>query len=459
MCICTVPSNLSAQVSVTLGVQTIYDDNIFLEDTRPPDVPVLINDQLIGESGEKPDPLRFENFDGKPNDDFITNISAGIAGSLPFLRQTLDSNYDLNAGLLLFSTYSEQDRIVLDGFLETSISDLVLPRPYYFTIRNGIFSTTNNVAAPTSTATQTTQNYILTGETGFRNAEVSRNLLYSLGYIGSYQKFLGEFNLNDIRNRPSLVRQGGVDFHSHMANSSLDYRVNQDLEIGIAGSGGMQIFTNITAGDFGDANLDPGILDRINGELKGTIKYSFSKTLSFDGAAGIGYSQLRNTPDPFEFTIFNPDGTTESQLREARKSNAGLTYLLALNYAYRPGSLLTLGGSQGFTTNIDGQRFITRVSYLNISEPLLDDLRLVLGGSYMQFEDESDFTPNFDRFEGTASLNYHIGQATALIAGYNYTVQSANASDAFQERGFPIQNFKSNRIFIGITTGFVGLPL
>ncbi len=453
-------TNASAQVSITLGVQTVYDDNVFLEDTKPPPVPMLFNDDLIEQSsGGTPRRLVFENFDGKPNSDFLTNITAGAAGSLPFLQQTIDSSYDFTAGVILFNKYSEQDRLILDGELETSLADIILPGPYHFTIRNGIHSTSNNVSAPSSTATQTTQNYILSGETGIRNVEISRDLTYDLGYIGSYQKFLGEFSLNDVRNRPSLVRQGGIDFHSHMGDSALNYKVNDSLTLGIVGTGGVQIFTAIDPGDFGDVDLDPSQLDRINGEVQGTVKYTYSKTLSMNAAVGMGYSKLKNTPLPIEVITTNPDGTTTSEFRDPQTSNTGLTYLLSINYAYRPGSLLTLGGSQGFTTNIDGQRFINRVTFINLSEPLMDDLKLVLGGSYLQFEDESELSPNISRFEGTASLNYHIGQATALTFGYNYTVQSTKSSGAMQERGIPVQDLQSNRIFIGITTGFVGLPL
>lgn len=449
----------NAQVSITLGVQTLYDDNIFLEDTKAPPVPVLVNDQLLNEDGSRPAPLIFDNFDGKPNSDFISNITLGAAGSLPFLRESIDSSYDITGGAILFSTYSEQDRLILDGDIETSISKLILPEPYYVTLRNSVVSASNNVSVASSTATQTTQNYILSFETGVRNAEINRETTYSLGYTGSYQKFLGEFNLNDVRNRPSLVRQGGVDFHSHMGNSDLNYKVSDDLTVGMLGTGGVQIFSKVHPGDFGDADLDPSQLDRINAELQGTIKYNLSRNLFIDGAAGMGYSRLKNTPDPFEFTVINDDGISSTELRDPKSSNTGLIYMLSINYAYRPGSLLTLGGSQGFTTNIDGQRFINRTTFANISEPLTDELRLVLGASYMQFEDESELAPNFDRLEGTASLNYHIGQATALTAGYNYTFQDTRSSSRFEELGFPIQNFQSNRFFIGITTGFVGLPL
>lgn len=452
-------SEAQAQVSISLGVQTIYDDNIFLEDKNRPQVPVLFNDSLVGPDGAEPRPLVLQNFDGKPNDDFITNVTAGVAGSLPFLRQSVKSSYDLTAGAVLFGTHSEQDRLILDGFLDTSLSDLILPGPYYLGMRNGIYSASNNVAAASSTATQTTQNYILTGETGIRGAEISRNLLFNLGYTGTYQKFLGEFSINDVKNQPSLVNNGGVDFHSHMGNTGLDYRVNKDLEVGVRGTGGVQIFTRHDPGDNASFNeIDPKDMDRINGELQGTLKYSITRTLFFDGAAGMGYSKMKVTPDPFEITIPQADGTTTSQIVNPKADNTGMTYMLSLNYAYRPGSLMTLGSSQGFTTNLDGKRFITRSTYANISEPIFDDLKLIIGGSYMQFEDESKVTPDFNRFEGSASLNYHIGRATSLVAGYNYTVQSTDSSGN-SEFTTPTQEFKSNRFYIGINTGFVGLPL
>jgi len=460
--ICLLPlvsDQVNAQVSITLGAQGVYDDNIFLENTKPRPTPLVLNDQLIDEINSERLSTQFPaNFDGKTNSDFITNLFLGAEGSFQSLGPAIRSNYDLEVGTLLFAEFTEQSRITVDGNLELSLSDLVLPQPYYATLRNSVVSNSNNVAAASGTATQSVQNYIVSAETGIRRANITRDSFYSLGYIGSYQKFLGQFMLEDTSDSDTIINQPGVDFHSHMGRTSIDYQVNRDLEIGLAGSGGVQIFTELDNGDFGDPAFDPSDLDRTNAELQGTSKYILSQSLSFTGSGGLAFSRLDNAPMAREITYVDEDGETITETRELNDSDTGLTFALALNYSYRPGSIMSLGATQGFTTNLDGQRFTSRIAFLNLSEPLTEDLRLILGGSYMQFEDQSEFNPDFDRVEGSISLNYHLTQSTALVAGYNYTVQTSD-DENIAVGSFASPEFKGNRFFLGINTGFVGLPL
>jgi opacity protein-like surface antigen len=133
---------------------------------------------------------------------------------------------------------------------------------------------------------------------------------------------------------------------------------------------------------------------------------------------------------------------------------------LALNYAYRPGSLITLGANQGFSTNIDGQRLTAKTYFINLIEPLTDKLKLTLGTRYFLFNDPSfDLPSDISRFEGSASINYNITQNTSFNLGYNYSKQDGDASFAEDVLGFSEPDFVVNRFFIGINTGFVGLPL
>ncbi|HMO18347.1 MAG TPA: hypothetical protein PKA63_08805 [Oligoflexia bacterium] len=452
--------NLSAQVAITVGAQEIYDDNIFLENKNPRPVPVVFDQQIEEEYDGRALITQYpERFDGRTNSDFITNAFIGFSGNLQSLEPAIKNSYDLQLGALLFADNNEQNRFTVDGGLDTSLSNALLPDPYHVGISNRIISSANNLAAPGGTATQNVQNYVFSGDMGIRQAALARDTFFSLGYNGSYQKYLGEFFISSP-DESDLIRQGGVDFHAHTGSTGIDYQVSRDLEVGLLGTGGVQLFTDIDEGDFNESGLDPSELDRINAEVSGTTKYTISRTLFFDGSAGMGYSKFKNTPRPREITFVNDAGETVTETVTPDSSNTGLTFSLALNYAYQPGSLATVGATQGFTTNLDGSRFISRVAFLNLSEPLSEDFRLVLGGSYMQFEDQSGITPDFDRFEGSISLNYHLTQATALVAGYNYTRQRSDGGPALQDFGrFASPEFNANRFFIGINTGFVGLPL
>jgi hypothetical protein len=454
--ICFATKDLNAQVAVGVGAQTFYDDNIFLENGENRPAPIVANSDLTQNFPAGFNTL--QNFDGEENSDIITNLYTEFSGKLPILRQSVESNYNLRLGSVLFTEFGEQNRFTVDGQLSTSLSKNLIPEPFYLRATNAIQSTSNNLSVAAGTVTQSTQNYLISGETGVANARITRDLTYDLGYTGAYQLFLGSFYLSKDENA-SNTEQQGTDFHSHTARTALKYQVNRSLEIGGLGQGGVQLFTKIHEGAFGPSTQKPEDLDNLNGQLQGTSKYTLSRSFYLDGSAGFGYSKLLNDPVPRTITTIGEDGQTTSEIVTPSASNTGLTYTGALNYAYRPGALATLGSTQGFATNLDGQRFLTRMVFGNIIETLTNDLQLTLGGRFIQFEDESDTRRNTNRMEGSISLNYHLTENTSLNCGYNYSDQKADGDALTDELRFTSPEYTSNRFFVGITSGFVGLPL
>ena len=445
-----------AQVSITLGAQSFYDDNIYLENNQDRPAPVVFNDDV-----GNPTPVdvsSLENFDGKENDDIINNIFAQAAGKISAFEKTINTNYDLRTGAILFVDNNNQDRLTLDGQLTTSLSKNILPEPYYLSLRNAVQSNSNNLAVASGTATQSTQNYIISAETGLSNARLTRDTSFDLGYSGSYQIYLGEFYLNEDKESADTEQQG-TDFHSHVARTALKNQVTKNLEIGATASGGVQLFTKVHNGAYSSALQDPEDLDRTNAELQGTTSYILTKKLSVNASAGLAYSKLMNAPESRTVEIFNEDGTSRLETIEPEDSNTGLTYTATMDYAYQPGGLVTLGSSQGFATNLDGSRFLSRMFFANLVETLTNDLRVTLGTRYVQFEDESKLRPDTGRFEGSISLNYHLSESLSVNCGYNYADQSADKSNLSDDLRFFSPDYQSNRFFVGITGGFIGLPL
>lgn len=454
-------SNVNAQVSITLGLQELYDDNIFLENDNRRPAPFVLNDNIIEDLRDgNLSTVSSNSQDGHPDDDILSNLFVDFSGKPKALANLIETSYQLRTGLLIFSSYSEQNRLTLDGNLRTFFSDKFLARPFYFGINNGLQSASNNLTVAGGTATQTAENYVFSAETGIKDITLIDKVTFDFGYTGGYQKFLGELLLSSKDNANTQTAINGVDFHSHVLGSNIKDQLTRDLEVGLTGSGGVQIFTNIENPGGEALTTDETELDRNNAELQGTVKYTISKKLSFDGSVGAAFSQLRTDPTPRTIESLNEMGETVSTVYTPKDSNTGLTYNLALNYAYRPGSLITVGANQGFSTNIDGQRLIAKTYFANLIEPLTDKLKLTLGTRYFLFNDPSFELPSdTSRFEGSASINYNITQNTSFNLGYNYSKQDGDASFTEDVLGFSEPDYVVNRFFIGINTGFVGLPL
>jgi len=451
-----ISSNASAQVSISLGAQSYYDDNIFLENGKDRPSPVTFNSDL--QSGLPTGFGSLKNFNGKEDSDIVTNLYTQFSGKLPVARQSIDSSYNLRAGTIIFADFSNQNRFTLDGDVTTSLSKNVLPDPFKIELRNAIQSNSNNLAVASGTATQSSQNYLISSTMGINDVDLTRKTSLDLYYLASYQMFLGQFYLNKDTESVNTQQQG-TDFHSHNLQSAVRHQVTKAWEVGVLGTGGVQLFTKIHEGAFGSTTQETEDLDRTNGQLQATSKYTLTKKFSFNGSAGLAYSKLMNDPEPRTISTLNEDGTTSTTLFNPKGNNTGLTYTLSTDYAYRPGALVTVGSTQGFSTNLDGGRFLTRLFFANIVESLTNDLQLTLGSRYIQFEDESETRPDTGRFEGSLSLNYHLSDSFSLNCGYNYSNQKADDSNISDDLRFNSPEYTSNRFFIGFTSGFVGLPL
>ena len=456
--VAALPGNAQAQVSVTLGAQEMYDDNIFLEDDvkRPP---FVITDDLIEEDvkrGRVPT-LLGEEIDGEKNDDLITTLSLGIAGNVPVLQQYATTTAQGQVAFLLFADQSSQDRVTLDGRIESEATEAFLRKPYYANLLNEFTSSSGDVSSAQGTATRTTQVYTLTGRSGIRNVEIAPKTDYSLGYIGSLHLFLGELRFEE--EGPGEVEEQGADYHSHTAETEVGYDVTKDLRVALVGNAGVQLFTNAETSDIDEDLRDENTLDRANYTGTANVRYQATQKVNLNGSVGVSQSNRFETPQPTEVTTFDRKGVPTTVTIEREKNDTTLIFRAGVDYDFEPGSKLQAGVEQSVGTDIDGDRIATRSVYGNGTKEITDRLSFILAGRYLQYSIDDALQNAVDRFEGSTSLNYLLTQQVSLQLGYNYVDQKTDDNQLEDQLSLRAEDYKANRVFIGVNAGFVGLPL
>ena len=156
-------------------------------------------------------------------------------------------------------------------------------------------------------------------------------------------------------------------------------------------------------------------------------------------------------------SVLNEDGIAEDILVDRDGSQASLVFGAGMSYVFRPGSVLSLNLSQERITDLDGDLVTTRAISGNLTRSFGDRLSLNAGGSFIQFSTDDALSNAISRVEASASMSYLLTQSTSLVLGYNFTQQEADDSDLGEALRFTTQDFDSNRVFIGINTGFLGL--
>ena len=454
------PGLADAQVAISLGVQELYDDNVFLENDEDRRAFIASNDLIEQSSlnGEVPTILRDE-VDGDPNDDLITNINLSLATRSPYFQKYADTSVQGSVGFLLFSEFEEQNRLTLDGRIDTAVSRDVLPDPYYATLSNALVSNSANRAANAQgTASRTTQIYQLVGQTGIRGVPVADKTAFDFGYIGSLTLFLGDFLLND--REPGQFENDGADFHSHTLAATLRRQVSERLIASVTLDAGTQIFTDVETidGDLVPNNRNRD-LDRRNYSGRVGLRYTASEALQFGGY--VGAEQTSFVDDDIELrpvTVLGEDGQPTTVFREIESSQNNLIFGADTSYTFAPGTTTLVGIQQDSGIDLDGDRITTRSVYANSLFSLNDRLGLTLSGRFFQFATDDELDDSTDRFEASASLAYSLTQQTSLVLGYTYADQTA---DSFRDDDLfgRSREYKVNRVFVGVNVGLVGLPV
>lgn len=452
------PTAAKAQVSISLGVQEMYDDNVFLEDGQRRPAFVILDDQFEEDfnDGEVPTILSDE-LDGEESDDLLTNLNLSLAGSSPYFRKYLENRFQLGVGAILFAEYNNRNRLTLDGVIDTSAAKTWLPDPFYASIANEFRSTaSDNVSFAEGTASRASQIYVLSGRLGLANVALARHLSWGLGYTGTYQIFLGELRFEDAA--PGEFEEEGSDFHSHSLGTNVDYAISPSWTFGIRGEAGVQLFTNVETNDIDSGVRTEDDLDRNNYDGRATLRYAPNREFQFSTFAGLNRSDFRKSPEPFEVTVIDDNGETMTVLVERDDSETNFIYGADVGYSFAPGTQVIVGVEQGVGTDIDGDRVTTRSVYSNGVLGITDRLSFTVGARYLEYSSTNDLDNAVDRLELSSSLSFLVTQQASIVLGYNFVDQNSDdplSEDLLFTRS---EEYTVNRVYIGVNVGILGLP-
>ena len=451
-------STAEAQVAISIGVQEVYDDNIFLENDNRQPTPFVSNSVVETdlEDGTLSSVISDEN-DGVPDEDLLTTITIGMSGEVPLLQQYLTSTHSNSVGFVLFSEAEEQNRLTLDSSLSISAKEALLARPFHFDFRSAIRSSSTNAGVAQGTASRAAQTLTLNLNTGVRNVSLTEALSYNLGYQGAYNAFLGEFNLNSDRDERFEAR--GADYHSHTAVTSLDFQATERLRLSLLGSAGVQLFTQLESDDLITDVQDEDDFDRTVADIRVNGKYKASERISLNAGAGIGFSSRHNDIEDIVRNVVDEDGNVQTVTIDQEEDQTALLFSGGVEYFYMPGSVIRLSASQQLASDLDGDQITTRNFSGNITHAINARVKLTAGSTFVQFANDDTLSNSQDRFEISTSVSYFVTENASLALGYNFAKQTTDASDAEEQLRLRSLEYEVNRAFLSLNYGFVGLPL
>ncbi len=453
---CAAPA--SAQVAITGGVQQIYDDNIFLENDRRRPAPFVSGDTLEQDLQDGTlSTLYSEENDGDPNDDMITNVYLDFATNVERIKNVAETNVTGRVGGLFFADQGDQDRLTLDGAIDMTASEHVVPKPLFMTLNGTLTSESNNITVAEGTAASTRETVTGAGSFGYRD-EIFAKTTYELAYTGAYHHDIGDLRFDDPVGGEELEDEG-ADYHSHTGSTSLDYEVTEKWKVGVAGDYGVQYYIDSGATNIDGTPVETGELDRTNATVVGQTEYKASERFSMRGSAGVGFENLMDTPEPIETTVIDENGQEVTVVSAAEDSNSSFIFSADATYIPAAGSTATIGALQTLTSDYNGNPIITRTAFLNSTLAFTDRLLFIAAGSFTQYSGGDSLTDATDQLQLSGSFSFSVTQNTALVLGYNFVKQNADETSIEDQLRFTLDDYTGHRVFLGITSGFVGLPL
>lgn len=448
------PPTASAQVAISVGVQEVYDDNIYLEDDGGVPPPIVIDDQITDPTFVLDPP---KQVDGDPNEDFLTNLYVSLSGGIP-ISPHVKTSAEGKVGAIIFGRESEESRFTLDTFLRMQTEETLLPKPFSAALQSKIESRANDVTDAKGTATEQSQQHIGSFDFGATNVEVANKTHFGATYQFAYTSFLGDFviddNDSDLNEFEDRVSDEGSDYFTNTVNANLDYDVTNAWTAGLYTGYSIYSFTHVESNDLIEA--DSGELDR--SEFVGGVKtgYQPSKEFVFNANAGFNLSTYKEDRDPQSVTVVNADGTTTQVLIEPDDDEIGMEFAVDGAWIPDPTRSITARVDQRFTTDIDGDRIFTRSVALNGMQMFGDRFRFNLGGLFLQYNIGDSLSEPTQRFETTVAGSYALTQSISLNIGWNYTNQNADEANELDAVFLDSEDYESHRFFIGIDAGLVG---
>lgn len=440
-------ASVSAQVSISLGVQELYDNNIFLEDDKTV-LPSAIEDAI---ANGQIDAGSIEQFDGDENDDFITNPSITLSSALP-LTPHLDTSAEGKLGAYFFADESDENRITLDATLKTASKETLLSRPWYFEVADQLSSDSDDITVAEGSVARQSETNEASAVVGIKEWEFMPKTDLGVDYTFVRHDFLGEF-LFDSRDDDEREAEGS-DYFSHGANAKVAHHFTDRVDGHIRGGTEYLDFTSVDTNDVEAKSEDE--LDRLDSKVATGVMYRVSEALEVRGEAGASFSHFSEEGDPEIITVVNPDGSISEFLEDSDQDENSFDFDLQLSYTPEPGMAFTAGANQSSGINIDGDRLTVRRFLLNGSRRIGDRLEFVLGGLVTQYDEGGSLSNSSDRYEGTALVRYALTEAIALSIGYNYANQDAT-EDSFGGNVFDRDDYEVHRVFLSLDAGLVGV--
>ena len=438
-----------AQVVISLGTQGYYDDNIFLESGTP--IPITPDNAAQAEQLSEQE---IEQIDGEKNSSWITNPTVTLSTAKQ-LGHYGNLQMSADAGFLLYSSYSDENRMTLNTMVHYDSSEAFIPKPFYLTLEDSIQSQAADITVVEGSASQQTEMNQALLNVGVRQVKLAKDTDMGASYQFQVNTYLGDFLLSGGDN--GLLQDEGSDYIQNSVNMLVDHQVTKSLQAGLYGNLAMLSYTS-TANDPLQPTTDSAAedQDRIQSSDGVRLTYKANEKLEFGSSAGVDYSRFTNDPPPQDVVVIAPDGTVSTISEPVSDNDTSFAYTGSVKYSPFLWTSVMADARQAITNDIDGDQFTTQVYSLNLTQGLTD--WSALGGSvrYTGFDRQDSLGDPTDRIELLATIRFTLTESITLVAGYSYVDQNA---DTIPGQVLVESNeYTDNRIFIGLSAGIVGLP-
>lgn len=447
----TSASIAEAQTVFSASAQQSYDSNVFLENDD--DISLLPLPE--GTTLEDFTSLLDERANADPDEDFITNLSLGVS-TAPEISPHVKTGVELRGGFLFFQDFSDEDRFTLDALIKVDAEKSLIPDPFYLGVTADLRSNQSDVTVAEGTAARQSEVFSAGLGTGVREIPIAALTALDVGYNFNYSNSLGEFLIDS--DKDPLFEEEGSDFISNFLNLQVQNQVQENLTGNLRVDFGYLDYIKIENQNGISSEDSESELDRLEGRSTVGFNYAASEQVGLFADIGVGVSRLADEPEPITATAVAPDGTTVEVESERDRNLTSLIYSAGLSYAPEPTLNFVLAADQSQSSNIDGERVITRGIALNASKAIGNRYTLAAGGRFSQYDqNESTVSDGTDRVEAFATASYALTEAISLAIGYSFVDQNADDEELtiFNIRS---SDYDSHRAFVSLSAGFVGIP-
>ncbi len=435
----------TAQVAVSVGVQEVYDDNIYLEDDRE----VPIREGIDPITGQPVQIVPQKNVDGKVNDDLISHPYLSISGA-PNLTEHLTTSLEGKVGAFFFGEETDENRLTLDTLLDVSAAETLIPQPFYLNLSSSLNSNSQDITVAEGSSARQSETHTAGAQLGFRGYEFAPQTDWAAGYIFERHDFLGEFLFSDRANRED---EEGADYFRHGAETSVTRHVTPEFDVDVHGGVDYLDFTSVESND--PDEREDSELDRLDYNASVGFTYLASAEFQVDGEAGVNISDFTGDREPRTVLIRNPDGTESLVIEDSESNETSFEFRGGFTYTPAAGTALKGDASQSTGTNIDGDRLLIQNFSLDLTQRLGERYELYGRGAYLRFDEGDSLGTSTDRFELIASLRISLTESIVLSAGYAFARQEADEESTSLD--FVTDDYENHRAFIQLDAGLVGV--